>query len=229
MSSEPPNSLKPSPDSSPNAVSPASSTTLPRGEYRYELRRDGQPVATEEQRLEGNHLSGVRRSSEGGDRYEVEAELDDAGLVKSVALRYSRGPFSRRASYLASDEFLRGSLNSLSGRSDLVVKLGRFREIDADLILFRALIIAHARARGQTRFTGRVASLNPSTLAAAVHKQTYRQIDARGLSWIHEPRMGDSETIEIDARGVILRRRDNQGLESVLLQAPGIEPLSGSR
>lgn len=171
----------------------------------------------------------MRRSSEGGDRYEVEAQLDGAGLVKSVVLRYSRGPFSRSASYQASDEFLRGSLNALGGRSDLVVKLGRFREIDADLILFKALIIAHARARGQTRFTGRVASLNPSTLAAASHKQTYRQLDAHGRSWIYEPRMGDAETIEVDERGIIVQLRDNRGLESVLVKAPGIGPAAASR
>ncbi len=171
----------------------------------------------------------MRRSSEGGDRYEVEAELDHAGLVKSALLRYSRGPFSRSANYQVSDEFLRGSLSALSGRSDLVVKLGRFREIDADLILFKALIIVHTRARGQARFTGRVASLNPGTLAAAVHKQTYRQLDSRGLSWIYEPRMGDSETIDIDERGVIVRLRDNRGMESVLVKAPGIDPAAGSR
>jgi hypothetical protein len=148
--------------------------------------------------------------------------------VKSAALRYSRGPFSRSASYLASDEFLRGSLNALGGRSDLVVKLGRFREIDAGLILFKALIIVHTRARGLARFTGRVAILNPATLAAASHKQTYRQLDARGRSWIYEPRMGDSEAIEIDERGIIVRLRDNQGMEGVLVEAPGLEPTAGS-
>jgi hypothetical protein len=228
MSSEPPNSPKPSPGSSPIATGSASAA-LPPGEYRYELRRDGRLVAIEELRLAGNRLSGVRRSSEGGDRYEVEAELDGAGLVKSAILRYSRGPFSRSASYQAGDDFLRGALNSLGGRSDLVVKLGRFREIDADLILFKALIIAHARARGQARFTGRVASLHPGTLAAATHKQTYRQLDARGLTWSYEPRMGDAETIEIDERGVILRMRDNRGLESVMVKAPGIDPAAASR
>jgi len=194
--------------------------TLPPGDYRYELRRDGRPVATEEAVLSATRLRGIRRMSEGGDRYEVDAELDEAARVKSAVLRYSRGPFSRSASYQTRDEFLRGSLSALGGRSDLVVKLGRFREIDADLVLFKALIIAHARARGQARFTGRIASLNPSTLAAASHKQTYRQLDTGGLRWSYEPRMGDAETIEIDERGVIVRIRDNRGSEAVLLKAP---------
>jgi hypothetical protein len=227
MSSVPPNSPKTSPGLSPIAPSLASSP-LPQGAYRYELRRDRRLVAIDEERLAGNRLSGVRRSSEGGDHYEVEAELDETGLVKSAALRYSRGPFSRSASYLVSDEFLRGSLNSLGGRSDLVVKLGRFREIDAGLILFKALIIVHTRGRGLGRFTGRVAILNPATLAAAVHKQTYRQLDAHGRNWIYEPRMGDSETIEIDEHGIIVRLRDSQGMETVLVEAPGLGPAGGS-
>ncbi len=163
----------------------------------------------------------MRRSSESGDRYEVDAEFDDTGHIRRATLRYSRGPFSRSATYQAGDEFLRGTLSALGGRSDLVVKLGRFREIDADLMLFKALIIAHARARGQARFTGRVASLNPDTLAPASQKQTYRQVDASGLRWSYEPRMGDAETIEIDERGVILRLCDNRGLESRLVKAPG--------
>ncbi len=194
---------------------------LPCGEYRYEIRRDGRLIAVEEERFTGAGLSGVRRSSEGGGRFEVEAELDDAGHIRRVILRYARGPFSRSASYQAGEEFLRGALSALGGRSDLVVKLGRFREIDADLMLCKALIIAHARARGQTRFTGRVASLNPDTLAPASHKQTYRQLDADGMRWSCEPRMGDAETIEIDERNVIVRLSDNRGLESRLVHGPG--------
>jgi hypothetical protein len=223
MNSEPPNSPQSSPDLSIIAG------TLPPGDYRYELRRDGRLIATEEAVLSATALRGIRRMSEGGDRYEVDAELDEAARVKSAVLRYSRGPFSRSASYQTRDEFLRGSLSALGGRSDLVVKLGRFREIDADLVLFKALIIAHARARRQARFTGRVASVNPSTLAAASHKQTYRQLDTSGLRWSYEPRMGDAETIEIDERGVIVGIRDNRGSEAVLVKAPAddLKTLSG--
>jgi len=224
MSSEPPNSPKASPDSSLLA-----SATPPHCEYRYELRRDGRLVATEQAMLSATRLRGVRLLSDGGERYEVEAELDDGGRMKSAVLRYSRRPFSRSARYQVSDEFLRGSLSALGGRSDLIVKLGRFREIDADLVLFKALIIAHTRARGQARFTGRVVSLNSTTLAPASHKQTYRQLDADGLKWSYEPRMGDAETIEIDEHGTIVRIRDHRGSESVLVKGPVDEPANSSR
>jgi hypothetical protein len=83
--------------------------------------------------------------------------------------------------------------------------------------LFRALIIARVRARGQTRWTGRVASIDPATLVAASHKQSARAADPGLRKWIYEPRMGDSEEIELDAEGRIIRRRDNRGTETILV------------
>ena len=223
MSSEPPNS----PQASPGSL-PIASAALPPGKYRYELKRDGRVVALEDAELSATRFTGVRRSSDGGDRYEVEADLDEHGYVINLVLRYSRGPFARRASFQARDEFLRGSVSALGGRSDLVVKLGRFREIDAVLVLFKALIVAHARARGQARFTGRVASFDPTTLAPASHKQTYRRLDESGLRWSYEPRMGDAETIETDDRGTIVHVRDHRGSEAVLVMSPASAPANSS-
>ncbi|MBF6567904.1 MAG: hypothetical protein IVW54_03390 [Candidatus Binataceae bacterium] len=197
---------------------------MPHGDYRYEIRRDGRVAAYEDLRLTPDRLTGVRRAAEGGDRHEVEAEIDSDLLVRRMVLRYLRGPFSRSAVYEGGDEFLRGALIAMGSRNDLVVKLGRFREVDGDLILFKALIIARARARGQTWFTGRVAILDPNTLIASAHKQTYRQREGSDSIWIYEPRMGDSETIELDHRGVIVRRRDNRGTETVLVSAPDAQP-----
>ena len=114
------------------------------------------------------------------------------------------------------DMFLRGSVDTLAARNSTEAKLGRFREIDGGLILFKALIIAHARLRGQARFTGRVATIDPNTLIAASRKQIYRQRDAAGLRWVFEPLMGESEEIELDEAGRIARHTDRRGMETVL-------------
>ena len=117
----------------------------------------------------------MRRPASGSNVYEVEAELDDTGLVQRVVLNYSRGPFTRNATYEAADGFLRGNISTGGSRNDLTAKLGRYGEVDADLVIFRALIIAHIRQRGQTRWTGRVAAIDPNTLVAATSKQSCRQ------------------------------------------------------
>jgi hypothetical protein len=190
---------------------------IPTGEYRYELRHGGQLVAIEEERFDGTRIAGVRSARDGSNRHEVEAELSPDGTVKRVSVRYARGPFTRNASYEASEDFLRGIVSAVAGRNAITAKLGRFREVDADLVLFRALTIAHVRARGQSRWTGRVATIDPATLVAASHKQSARAVDSTLLKWIYEPRMGDSEEIELDAEGRILRRRDDRGTEAVLV------------
>jgi hypothetical protein len=89
--------------------------------------------------------------------------------------------------------------------------------VDADLVIFRALIIAHVRQRGQTRWTGRVVAIDPDTLVAATSKQTCRQRASDPHMWIYEPRMGDAEEIEIDDSGHVMRRRDSRGIETVLV------------
>jgi hypothetical protein len=187
------------------------------GEFRYDIRRAGELIAVETETLAWGIIRGTRRPASGSNVYEVEAELDDAGLVRRVAVSYSRGPFTRNASYESIDSFLRGNISTGGSRNDLTTKLGRYGEVDADLIIFRALTIAHIRERGQTRWTGRIAAIDPNTLVAATSKQSCRQRGSDPHLWIYEPRMGDAEEIEIDDAGIIVRRRDSRGVETMLV------------
>ena len=193
---------------------------LPDGEFRYDIRRAGELIATEEETLASGKIRGVRHPASGSNVFEVEAELDPDGLVRLVVVRYSRGPFVRNATYESADDFLRGNVSAMGGRQNLTTKLGRYREVDADLVLFRALTIAHIRARGQSRWTGRMAAIDPNTLVAATSKQTCRRSTDNPNIWIYEPRMGDSEEIEINDSGLILRRRDSRGTETILTSRP---------
>lgn len=186
---------------------------IEQGRYRYEIVRGGEVVAVEEAVLGERELECVRRAGGGMSRYEARASLDEQGRVVRVTLRYTRGPFSRNATYQVSDEFLRGNVSAMGALTVATAKLGRFREVDAGLAIFRALIIAHVRERGQTQWTGRVAIIDPDTLVPASHKQTCRQKDTAGLLWSYETRMGDSEEITFDERGRLLRLVDSRGLE----------------
>jgi hypothetical protein len=188
------------------------------GTCRYEIRRAGELVAFEEETISENRIVGVRRPPEGPDRYEVEADINPDGTVGRVAVRYSRGPFVRNATYEAADDFLRGNVSALAGRNVITTKLGRYREIDADLLIFRALTIAHIRARRQTRWTGRVASIDSNTLVAITNKQSCRRAGDDPHKWIYEPRMGDVEEIEIDDDGIVVERRDNRGTVARLVR-----------
>src|SRR5216684_6795252 len=179
---------------------------LPEGEFRYEIRRAGELIAIEEESLASGKIHGVRHPAIGSNVYEVEAELDPEGLIRLVVVRYSRGPFVRNATYESADDFLRGNISAMGSRNNLTTKLGRYREVDADLVIFRALTIAHIRARGQTRWTGRMAAIDPNTLVAATYKQSCRQLGDNPLIWIYEQRMGDREEIEIDEAGLVIRR-----------------------
>lgn len=199
----------------------AHATTPPPGHYRYELRRGSDLIAIEEETLSAQGLSGARRTPDGLNRHEAEAQLDPAGLTKMVTVRYRRGPFSRSASYEAADDIIRGQLSSAGGREAVSAKLGRMREIDAGLVLFKALIIARVRARGQSIWIGRVATVDPNTLVINSYKQTYRRLDETGIRWIFEPRMGDVDEIEIDEAGRIVRIRARDGIETSLI---GFEP-----
>ena len=190
---------------------------LPEGEFRYEIRRAGELVAIEEESLAGGKIRGVRHPAIGSNVYEVEAELDPEGLIRLVVVRYSRGPFVRNATYESADDFLRGNISAMGSRNNLTTKLGRYREVDADLIIFRALTIAHIRARGQLRWTGRMAAIDPNTLVAVTSKQTCRQRGNDPHVWIYEPRMGDSENITIDDSGCVLRRHDARGIDTILI------------
>jgi hypothetical protein len=188
----------------------------PLGEYRYEILKNGQIVGVEEERLASDRLSGVRIVTAGGERNEVEARLGPEGEILNLNIRYARGPFSRSASYQVDGDFLRGSVEALAGRNAVEAKLGRFREVDGDFVLFKTLIIARIRARGQRQFTGRIATIDPKTLVAASRKQIYRQRDAAGLWWTYEPAMAELEEIELDEAGRLLRRSDRRGSETVV-------------
>lgn len=190
---------------------------LPEGEYRYEIRRSSELIALEQESLVALKIRGTRHPATGSNSLEVEADLDDAGLITRLVLRYQRAPFVRDAIYEADGDFLRGNVSAMAGRNVLTTKLGRYREVDADLVIFRALTIAHIRARGQSQWTGRVAAIDPNTLVGATYKQSCRQMAGTPLVWIYEQRMGDREEIEIDEAGVVLRRRDNRGFETVLI------------
>jgi hypothetical protein len=190
---------------------------IPDGDFRYEIRRAGELIATEEESLAAGKIRGVRHPASGSNVYEVEAELDPEALVRRVVVRYSRGPFVRNATYESSDDFLRGNVSAMGSRNNLTTKLGRYREVDADLVIFRALTIAHIRARGQSRWTGRIAAIDVNTLVAATSKQTCRQRGNDPHVWIYEPRMGDSEEITIDDSGCVLRRHDARGTDTILV------------
>jgi hypothetical protein len=190
---------------------------IPDGEFRYEIRRAGELIATEEESLAAGKIRGVKHPASGSNVYEVEAELDPDALIRRIVVRYSRGPFVRNATYESADDFLRGNISAMGSRNNLTTKLGRYREVDADLVIFRALTIAHIRARGQSRWTGRIAAIDANTLVAATSKQTCRQRGNDPHAWIYEPRMGDSEEITIDDSGCVLRRHDARGLDTILI------------
>jgi hypothetical protein len=186
---------------------------LPIGDYSYELRLHGEPVAFEHGRFDGGTITGLRRSANGLSRSQVRAVLDGERRIHFVSLSYSSNLFTRKASYRAMEDDFRGQVSAVAGRNEIVVKLGRFREVDAaGFVLFRALIIDHIRQRGVTRWTGRVAVIDPNTLVAASLKQNCASYDTRGRVWSYEPRMGDTEEIELDENGVITNRRDERGL-----------------
>jgi len=190
---------------------------LPPGNYRYEIRRFGDLVATEQMRVSAGALVGMRQEADGRTRLEVDASLDADGAVRRVGLRYSSSLFKRAAAYEAAEDNFRGNVSALAGRNEIVIKLGRFREVDVTgLTMFRALIVARVRARGQPRWTGRVAVINANSLVAASLKQTCRKRDEAGRLWIYETRMGDAEEIELDEAGRLIKRRDNTGGEAAL-------------
>ena len=186
---------------------------LPVGALHYEIRRGGVIVAVEDSSFDGRRIAGERRFADNANRYEASAELAQDSSIARMTLSYSRGPFIRTASYEAAGDYLRGQI----GRNAVTAKLGRLREIDADLVIFRALIIARVRARGQVRWTGRVAAIDPATLVADSNKQSARRADSIGLRWIYEARMGDREEVELDAAGRIISRRDDRGTETILI------------
>lgn len=190
---------------------------LPIGDYSYEIRRDGELVAIEDTRFDPTMIVASRRSADGLSRHTVEAGLNADHRVCRLILSYTSSLFTRKASYEAVEDNLRGRISGLAGRNEVVVPLGRFREVDpAGFLIFRALIIGHVRMRGEQRWTGRVAVIDPNTLAGVSVKQNCARLDKSEHSWIYEPRMGDAEQIELDQAGRIVRCRDNRGITAEL-------------
>jgi hypothetical protein len=193
---------------------------LPTGNYSYEIRLHGELVAFEDSRFDAAMIVASRRSADGLSRHQVEAALNPEHRVYRITLSYSSSLFTRKASYEAVEDNLHGRISGLAGRNEIVVKLGRFREVEAaGFLIFRALIIGHIRLRGDAHWTGRVAVIDPNTLAAASVKQNCAQRNSSARSWIYEPRMGDTEHIELDEAGRIIRRRDNRGVTAELMTA----------
>ena len=188
---------------------------LPSGNYSYEIRLNGDVVAFEDSRLEDDLIVASRRAADGLSRHHVEAALKDDHTVYRATLSYTSSLFTRKASYEAMGDNFRGRISGLAGSNEIVVKLGRFREVEvAGFLIFRALIIDHVRLRGDQRWTGRVALVDPNTLAAASVKQNCARLNGSGRSWIYEPRMGDREEIELDEAGRIVYRLDNRGISA---------------
>jgi hypothetical protein len=186
-------------------------TMLPVGEYQYEKRRHGEVIEVEEAAFTGDAIQGIRHSADGTNSLKVDAALDADGAIRHVRISYSRGFFKRDAVYEAAEDTLRGSVSAMAGRNEILVKLGRLREIDAELTLFRALLISRLRSRGTPRWTGRVAIIDAATLVAQSLKQSCRALDATSSRWVYEARMGDSETIALDPDGRITERRFSDG------------------
>jgi hypothetical protein len=195
---------------------------LPIGNYSYQIRRDGQLVAFEDSRFDTSLIVASCRSADGISRHKLEAVLDGQFRVRRVTLLYGSSLFTRKARYEVVEDNLRGQISGLAGRGEIVVKLGRFREVDpAGFVLFRALILGHVRMRGDERWTGRVAVIDPNTLAARSVKQSCARRNLPEHGWMYEPGMGDMEQIELDEAGRIVRRSDNRGIVAELMIATG--------
>lgn len=185
----------------------------PSGQYRYEHYRSNIVVAIEEAGLGDRAIRVARGAIEGQTVHRVTAALDDEGRISQLSLHYASHLFKRDANYRADNESLRGSISTLASRNEIVIKQGRFGEVEvAGLTAFRMLILAHVRDRGFPRWTGRVAVIDPSTLTAASLKQTCRLGRSANL-WIYEARMGDTEEVELDEAGRVIgcRSRDGSG------------------
>ncbi len=107
---------------------------IPDGEFRYEIRRAGELIATEEESLAAGKIRGVKHPASGSNVYEVEAELDPDALIRRIVVRYSRGPFVRNATYesadgaVAMDRANRRNRRKHSGRSDQQADLPAARQ-----------------------------------------------------------------------------------------------------
>jgi len=180
------------------------------------MRRGSELIGVEESRLETNKLSGRRVSVDGANVHRVTAIMDGQSQIERIESSYARGPFARSVIYELSGELLSGTLATMGSRDTVSTKLGRFREIDADLVLCKALIIGRISARGLDRYTGRVAIIDSATLVASSPKLTYFRHADSPRRWTVENLVGDREQLEIDHHGRIIKRVDRLGVETTL-------------
>jgi hypothetical protein len=191
---------------------------LPTGNCSYEIRRDGEVIAWEQSNFDPPRIVASRRSADGHNEHRLEAWLDAGHRVQRLFLSYSATLFTRKATYEVVDDNLRGRISGVAGTDEMVVRLGRFREVDpAGFLIFRALIISHVRERQNERWTGRVAVIDASTLAATSVKQTCARQKLSWYSWTYEPRLGDREEIELDEAGRVRWCHDNRGTTAKLV------------
>ena len=109
----------------------------------------------------------------------------------------------------------------------MVVKLGRFREIECRHDPFKALIIAHAQRPRAVALHRPGGEPRSGTLAAA---RTSRPIggSARAEQLDLRARMGDAEKSRSTSRPDPSAAATTAGGETVMVKAPGIEPLPGT-
>lgn len=181
-------------------------------------------IGVEESRLEKGKLSGRRVSADGANVHRVVATIDAESQIERIESSYARGPFARSVIYELSGELLSGTLVAMGSRDTVSTKLGRFKEIDADLLLFKALIIAHISARGLDRYTGRVALIDSATLVASSPKLTYFRYPNSPTRWTVETLLGDREQLETDPQGRIIKREDRLRVETVLTHFQELAP-----
>ena len=108
------------------------------GSYRYELRSGDDVTAIEEARMDERALSATRRNRDGLTTCRANAVLDDASRIVAIELRYTSTLFKRDARYRADGESLRGSISVMAGRNEVIVKLGRFGEVEVAGAAFAA-------------------------------------------------------------------------------------------
>jgi len=196
----------------------------PLGKYRFEIFQSSVLSAVEEATFTRQSLTVLRKATEGYTKHSIVAALDAEGRISTISVNYSSHLFKRDANYRTDGEVFRGSVSTVAGRNEIVIKLGRFGEVEvAGVVAFRMLILAHVLERGQPRWTGRVAVIDPSGLAAASLKQTCRIGRTKNL-WTYEARMGDTEEIEIDDAGRILMCRGQDRTGSKLVSFEAAEP-----
>src|SRR5579875_2653047 len=189
------------------------------GEYRYQITFHGEIVAYELAWVSSGRVLSRREAVGTKDFYQVEAQLDPQGNIIEAQASSLSGLFTRSARYRVVNDVVEGSVRGVSAITPLEIGLGRFREIDFDMAVFKALVISHLEQRGAEQWTGRVATVDPVTLVMRLVKHSYSRIGRAERIWRFEPAIGEIELIELDSEGRLVRREDEKGFKLKLLEA----------